>query len=66
MGRAVILYASTQAAAEYGGATASGALRTLTILARDARDFIGDNPAMVVAVVCLGVFFFWMTRPRVR
>jgi hypothetical protein len=62
----VILYASTQAAAEYGGATASSALRTLTTLAGDVQDFIGDNPTMVVAVLCLGVFFFWMTRPRVR
>jgi hypothetical protein len=62
----VILYASAQAAAEYGGATASGAFRTLSAVADDARDFVGDNPMMVLAVVALGVLFFWMTRPRVR
>ena len=66
MGRTVILLASTQAAAEYGGATASGAVRTLTAVADNAQDFIVDNPVMVGAVVALGVFFFWMTRPRVR
>jgi hypothetical protein len=62
----VILHASAQAAAEYGGVTASGAFRTLSAVADDAQDFVADNPMMVLAVVVLGVLFFWMTRPRVR
>jgi hypothetical protein len=62
----VTLYASTQAAAEYGAVTATGAVKTLTALAKDAQGFVEANPMMVVAVVALGILFFWMTRPKVR
>jgi len=55
-----------QAAAEYGGISASSAVRTLSKVADNAQDFIVDNPVMVGAVVALGVFFFWVTRPKVR
>ena len=53
----------TQTAAEYMGASGHGAARTLTAFARDARDFVGDNPLVVVALVALAIVFFYLTRP---
>jgi len=62
----MIVRSSTQVAAEYGVVVAQDAVRSLDALVRDAADFLGDNPLMVVALVVLAVFFFAATRPRVR
>jgi hypothetical protein len=53
----------TQTAAEYMGASGHGVARTLTAFARDAQDFVGDNPLVVVALVALAIVFFYLTRP---
>ncbi|NNF29521.1 MAG: hypothetical protein HKN73_20010 [Gemmatimonadetes bacterium] len=60
------LTASTQGAAEYVAVSGSSAIRTVSAFARDVRDFAADNPMLVLALVALAVFFFWMTRPRMR
>lgn len=62
----MIVRSSPQVAAEYGVVVAQDAARSLDALFRDAKDFLGDNPLMVVALVVLAVFFFAATRPRVR
>jgi hypothetical protein len=62
----MIILASSQVAAEYGVVVAQDAVRSLDALFRDGKDFLGDNPLMVVALVVLAVFFFAATRPKVR
>lgn len=59
----MIVRSTTQVAAEYVGVTGHGPARTLTALARDAKDFVGDNPLVVVALVALAIVFFYLTRP---
>lgn len=59
----MIMISSPQVAAEYVGVTAYDAARSLSALARDAKDFAGDNPLLIVALVALAIFFFVATKP---
>lgn len=59
----MVMLVSPQVAAEYGVVTAQDLAQRINALARDTKDFVGDNPLVIVGLVALAIFFFVMTRP---
>ena len=61
-----MLYVEEQSLAEYAALSGQSFLQTASAAARDTRDYLLDNPFLLVLLAALAVVFFAATRPRVR
>ena len=53
-----------QTAAEYVALSGQSFMQTVSAAARDAQDFVLDNPFLMGFGVVLAIVFFAVTRPR--